>query len=236
MNMVTFSKRGGNQLLDVYYELGQKRVFACAIDWPGWCRSGKDEESALQALLDYGLRYQQALKSANLAFTTPTELSDFTVAERLEGDATTDFGAPAAVPDADRRPVGNQDLQSFRSILKACWQAFEKAVDVASGKELRKGPRGGGRELDRIFQHVLDAQAGYLTSLGWKYKLSPDGGQSERLAQIRQAVIEGLEASARGELPEKGIRGGARWTPRYFVRRSAWHLLDHAWEIEDRMS
>jgi hypothetical protein len=48
----------------------------------------------------------------------------------------------------------------------------------------------------------------------------------------RQAA---LAAGARGELPERGPRGGARWTPRSFVRRVAWHVLDHAWEIEDRL-
>jgi hypothetical protein len=43
-----------------------------------------------------------------------------------------------------------------------------------------------------------------------------------------------LSAVACGEPVRTGPRGGVRWTARYYVRRSAWHVLDHAWEIEDR--
>ena len=52
--------------------------------------------------------------------------------------------------------------------------------------------------------------------------------------RLRDAVLAGLAAAARSEIPARGPRGGLRWRPRYFVRRVAWHLLDHAWEIEDR--
>jgi hypothetical protein len=56
-----------------------------------------------------------------------------------------------------------------------------------------------------------------------------------KVNQSRQAILAGLEAADKGELPEKGPRGGILWPARYFVRRVAWHVLDHAWEIEDRM-
>jgi len=222
-------------MLSVYLEIGQKRVFAGAIEWPGWCRSGRDEVAALQVLLDYGERYKQILKQPNTGFIAPTKSSDFNVVERLEGNATTDFGAPGAIPDADSRPVDDKEFQRFLSILSACWQAFDAASKAAAGKELQKGPRGGGRELEGIARHVLDAQAGYLSSLGWKLKRSSDEDLREVFDRTRQAVVEGLEASARGEIPAKGPRGGPRWTPRYFVRRSAWHVLDHVWEIQDRI-
>jgi hypothetical protein len=38
-----------------------------------------------------------------------------------------------------------------------------------------------------------------------------------------------------GELPDFGPRGGERWPALFAIRRSAWHALDHAWEIEDRL-
>lgn len=222
-------------MIPVYLEVGQKKVFAGAIDWPGWCRSGRDEESARQALLEYGQRYKQILKPSKLDFAAPSELSVFKVVERLEGNATTDFGAPGAIPDADSRPVDDKELKRFLSILDACWQAFSAASNSAAGKELQKGPRGGGRELEGITRHVLDAQAGYLSSLGWKMKRSSNDDLKEVFDRTQQAVVEGLETSARGEIPEIGPRGGSRWSPRYFVRRSAWHLLDHVWEIQDRI-
>jgi hypothetical protein len=118
--------------------------------------------------------------------------------------------------------------------VQACWQALDAAVQAAAGKTLRKGPRGGGRDLSRIAEHVHDAGLGYLTSLGGKLKQVDQEDTEGLLAQSRQVILTTLAAAARGETPQRGPRGGVRWTPRYFVRRLAWHVLDHVWEIEDR--
>lgn len=221
--------------INVYLEIGQKRTFAGAIDWPGWCRSGRDEASALQALLDYGPRYGGVLHAARIEFPTPAVVAEFAVVERLEGNATTDFGAPSLAPSSDTQPVDDAELEHLQRLLKACWQAFDKAVQTASGKELRKGPRGGGRDLEGIIRHVLGAEAGYLSGLGGKVKQGEAEALSEELARTREAVMNALAAAAHGEIPARGPRGGVRWTLRYFVRRAAWHVLDHVWEIEDRL-
>ena len=221
--------------IKVYLEIGKKRTFAGAIDWPGWCRSGRDEASALQALLDYGPRYARVLRSVPLGFRAPAAVSEFAVVERLEGDVTTDFGSPGIPPSSDTKPVDHVEFQRFETLLTACWQAFDGAVRQASGKELRKGPRGGGREVEAIVEHVLDADAGYLTRLAWKHKQGEEEDPGKELARTRQAIVNALAAAMRGEMPERGPRGGILWTPRYFVRRVAWHVLDHAWEIEDRI-
>lgn len=221
--------------IDVYLEIGDKKTFAGAVRWPGWCRSGRDEESALQTLLEYGPRYAQVLQAIQLEFRAPSDSSAFSVVERLEGSGTTDFGAPAAAPAHDARAVDEAHLRRFHALLQACWQAFDATVRAAEGKELRKGPRGGGRDLQGIVQHVLGADAGYLRSLGWKVEKGEGDDPTQQLKRTRQAILEGLAAAARGELPQRGPRGGVRWKPRYFVRRVAWHVLDHAWEIEDRV-
>lgn len=215
---------------DVYLEIGKKRVFAGALGWPGWCRSGRDEAAALQALRDYGPRYARALEGAPLGFQAPAEPSALAVVERLAGDATTDFGTPGRHPSYDAAPLDEATLRRSQAILDACWRALEQAARQAAGKELRKGPRGGGRELEGIVRHVLNAEHAYLYKLGWK-----DRPQAFADAeQARQAAFEALAAAGRGELLQQGPRGGVMWPPRYYVRRSAWHILDHAWEIEDR--
>jgi hypothetical protein len=225
--------QGANHI-EVYLEIGQTRTFAVALDWPGWCRSGRDEASALQALCDYGPRYAHALQTMRLSFRAPSEVSGLVVVEQLAGNATTDFGAPDLALSRDARPIDSAELQRFQMVLKACWRAFDTAVEAAAGLALRKGPRGGGRDVTKIIQHVRDVDTGYLTSLGGKLKPSDKDRPSRALAHIRQAILTTLIAAARGELPVRGPRGGVRWTPRYFVRRLAWHELDHAWEIEDR--
>jgi hypothetical protein len=219
---------------DVYLEIGQKRVFAGAVDWPGWCRAGRNEESALQALLDAGPRYGRILQDTGLKFHPPADVTAFNIVERLEGSATTDFGAPDKAPAADAGPLNENDLQRFQTILTACWQALDEAAHAATGKDLRKGPRGGGRELEAIIRHVLEAERSYLSALGGKYKKNRGDSLNQELAGLRQAVLETLAAAQRGDLPTEGPRGGSRWQPRYFIRRAAWHVVDHIWEIEDR--
>ena len=221
--------------ISVYLETGKKRTFAGASDWLGWCRSGRDERSALQALFDYAPRYARVLRAARLGFQAPADASAFTVVERLKGDATTDFGAPALAPSSDAKPVDDAELRRLQVLLKACWRAFDAAAKAAKGKELSKGPRGGGRDLEKITEHVLGADVAYLSRLAWKREKSGAESLSEDLTRTRQAILKALAAGVRGELPAQGPRGGVVWVPRYFVRRVAWHVLNHAWEIEDRI-
>lgn len=218
---------------EVYLEIGQKRTFASVIEWPGWCRMGRDETAALQALFEAGPRYAHILRPTRLGVQLPTDASVFVVVERLKGNATTDFGAPDLVPARDAEPIDEDELKRFQSILEASWQALDAAVENARGKSLRTGPRGGGRSIDGILEHVQDSAISYLSSLGGK--VTSAGGLEPSLLETRQAILQTLAASAHGEIAERGPRGGKRWLPRYFVRRLAWHVLDHVWEIEDRM-
>jgi hypothetical protein len=226
--------RAANKIA-VYLEVGQKRTFAGALDWPGWCRSGPEEAAALQVLIDYAPRYARLLHTARLGFKAPKDVSALVVRERLRGNATTDFGAPGAAPSFDTKPVDSEEFRRLAKILKAGWRIFDQALEMAAGKMLRTGPRGGGRQLDGILEHVLDSDAGYINQVGWKFKQDSTVDLDSQLEQTRQATLRALEASAHGEIPARGPRGGVRWTARYFVRRIAWHVLDHAWEIEDRV-
>jgi hypothetical protein len=222
-----------SEAIEVYLEKGTKRVFVGAIEWPGWSRSGRDEASALETLFAYGPRYARALRGAKLGFKPPSSVAAFRVVERVRGDATTDFGSPGKAPKADRRPVTAEDLRRFESLLKACWRTYDSAEAAARGKPLGKGPRGGGRELGKITEHVAGADGGYLYRLAWKLK--PAGGDvGDELKRARLAILGALEAAVRVGVPARGPRGGVMWSPRFFVRRVAWHVLDHAWEIEDR--
>ena len=221
--------------IDVYLEIGKKKTFASAIDWPGWSRSGGDGTSALQGLFDYGTRYARVLRNARLGFKVPEDVSAFRVTERLEGNATTDFGAPGLAPASDAEPVDSVELKRLQKILNACWRAFDENVKAATGKALQTGPRGGGRELEGIIQHLLGSDAGYVAQVGWKLEKDRVEDLDKQLDRTRQGILKGLTSSARGEIPARGPRGGLRWSPRYFVRRVAWHVLDHAWELEDRI-
>lgn len=217
----------------VYLEIGKTRVIAGALDWPGWCRVGRDENAALQALLAYGPRYEGVVSSARLGFRPPRDASALAIAERLTGNATTDFGAPGVPPESDGRPVDDTELGRLQAVLKACWRSRDGVAEAARGLPLRLGPRGGGRTLDKILEHISEAEIAYLTAVGGKAPRGAAPADATRL--IRDAMLSTLEASARGEIAEHGPRGGRRWSPRYFARREAWHVLDHVWEIEDRM-
>lgn len=220
--------------IGVLLESGKKRTFASAVAWPGWSRSGRDPEAALQAMVDYGPRYALVVQNTGLNFLPPADRSGLVVIETLVGDATTDFGAPGTIAEADKEPFDPAELERDTTLLQACWMAFDRAIAEASGKELRTGPRGGGRDLDKIVEHVTGADEAYLRRLAWKAPKTDPEDQGEALRLTRAAILSALENAAAGNLPEQGPRGGKIWPPRYFVRRVAWHTLDHAWEIEDR--
>ena len=143
--------------------------------------------------------------------------------------------ATAAVLDADQTSMDQSEYLHSKEILRACWAAFDTAIEAALGRELRKGPRGGGRDLEKIIDHVVEADRQYLRRLARSYKREKGGSARGELTSIRDAIFDALDAAERGELPAHGPRGGVIWPPRYFVRRVAWHVLDHAWEIDDRV-
>ncbi|MEO8422904.1 MAG: hypothetical protein ABI595_03215 [Actinomycetota bacterium] len=220
--------------VQVYTESGTKRAFAGAVEWPGWCRGGRREDDALASLLEYAPRYAGVVAGSVPGFKAPRSVSDLVVVEHLRGDATTDFGAPSVAPAADGRPIDARELKRLVAILGASWAAFDRSVDAAMGKELRKGPRGGGRELDGIVDHVIGAEGSYVAKLAAPRPKTEGRDPREAADEERGAVREALSRAVTHGLPEKGPRGGSIWLPRYFVRRAAWHVLDHAWEIEDR--
>jgi hypothetical protein len=211
--------------VDVYLESGAKRVFAGALDWPGWCRAGRDEEHALEALDAAAPRYRRALGGAGRRFPARIELR---LTERLTGNATTDFGAPGIAPSTDDRPMTAAELRRWTAILEAAWSAFDRVASAHRSARLRTGPRSGGRALAKIIDHVTEAEGAYLTKLGGQKPAKTDR------ASLRTAELETLAIRGRGEPPPRTPRSGMPWSPRYFVRRAAWHALDHAWEIEDR--
>jgi hypothetical protein len=218
----------------VYLEIGSKRVFAGAVDWPGWCRSGRDEAAALESLAAYGPRYRTALGGTGRGFDSGLPLQ---VKERLKGDATTDFGAPSASPRADHRRLDPAAAKRHTGLLRASWRAFDRIAGAAarSGVKLRLGPRGGGRSLVAIVSHVLEADRAYLSKLGGRPRPDPGADLEEEMAEVRRSITGLVASRARGEPPPRTPRSGSLWTPGYTVRRSAWHSLDHAWEIEDRV-
>jgi hypothetical protein len=211
----------------VYLELGTKKVFACALDWPGWARSGKTEEAALAALADYADRYAPVAAAAGVRF--PKIAADgFDVVERLRGSASTDFGIPGEAASADQQPLTKAAAERLAAIVAASWRVFDQ-VAAGAPAELRKGPRGGGRDRDKIVDHVVGADVAYARMIGLRFRES-EVSTPEGLARMRAAVLDTLR-SARAPLPELSTKA---WPYRYAARRIAWHALDHAWEIEDR--
>ena len=209
---------------------GEKRVFATAVDWPGWARSGKTHDEALARLIEYGARYKRSLGRAAFGLTPPQAVDELVVVATVSGDKNADYGVPHATIEPDLAPISEAQLDDQIKLLRATWKAFAAAAAVAQGKTLAAGPRGGGRSLAKIVEHVHEAdRLAYIVSLG---AAAPPSSASRD--DVEAAFVEALHAKLRGELPERGPRGGERWPARYAVRRSAWHALDHAWEIEDR--
>lgn len=183
---------------------------ASALDWPGWCRRGKGEEAALAALLGYADRYAAV---AGPDFSA----GELRVVEKVPGTGTTDFGAPDARGSSDAEPLSPGDADRLAGLLERCWSAFDAVVEQAPA-ELRKGPRGGGRDRDAVVDHVREAERSYGRTIG--VRLPPGTPWEEQRTALSAAFRDGAP--------------GGSWPVRYAVRRFAWHVLDHAWEIEDK--
>ncbi len=205
----------------------KKRVVACAFDWPGWDRSARKGEDVLAVLATYRPRYARVAEMAGFddAFAATGE---FEVVEEVEGIGMTDYyGVSGRAASVEIGAMTDAECERKVALLRASWTTFDEIAARVSS-ELRKGPRGGGREKDRIIGHVNGAEIhGFAPKVGVKVPLETME-DAAALSAYREAVIDGIwEHHARN--------GSARsWALQFLIRRCAWHMLDHAWELEDR--
>ena len=206
-------------------ETGAKKSFARAIDWPGWSRSGKTPELAIEALAGVGAALRRRRRERRRA-VRPRRVRDRR--RRCPAPAGTDFGVPSVVTDLDRRPTDRADANRLVRLVEAAWVTLDH-VTAAAPAELRKGPRGGGRDRDKMVAHVIEAEGAYAREMGVTLKRQPDPTDPAAIDLMRSAMLDVLREPSDGS-----PLAGRKWTARYAARRIAWHALDHAWEMEDR--
>ena len=211
----------------VMIERGKKRTVASAFDWPGWDRSAKSEEEALGMLASYRQRFAKVAELAGLSkeFRSTGVLE---VVERLDGTGMTDYYGVSAKPASpEQQQMSDDECERKVSLLRACWTYFDDVASLVSA-ELRKGPRGGGRDRDKIVRHVNGAEIHeFARKVGVKTELAA-WQEPDALHAHRDAYCNAIrEHNARGATARS-------WTLQFVIRRSAYHMLDHAWEMEDR--
>jgi hypothetical protein len=212
--------------IEIGEEVGAKKAFVWALDWPGWCRGGKGAALAIDDLIEHHARYAHVAREAGL--TLPNAATgDLETVTSVPGGAGTDFGVPSSITELDRRPTTAAEARRLASLVEAAWTVFDRVVAGAPA-ELRKGPRGGGRDRDKMAGHVIDADHAYAREMGIKLP-TPSLADRPAVEAERAAMLEVLRRPSDGSpLADR------RWTARYAARRIAWHALDHAWEMEDR--
>ena len=207
----------------VFAEPGRKWVFVSALDWPGWARRGKTEELALAALESYLPRYAPIVARAGLAPVTGT----LVITERHpEPTVNADFGSLHEVAPSEHRPFTAEQGARFAALLEAEWAAFDEVAGEAP-EQLRKGPRGGGRNTSQILAHVREAEVLYSRKMGLPTDVAGQAGADDA-GVLRARIAAALRDPATLATPPKA------WPLRYAARRIGWHVLDHLWEIEDK--
>ncbi|MCB0128560.1 MAG: hypothetical protein KDE58_40120, partial [Caldilineaceae bacterium] len=211
-----------------------KKVVAVAPEWPGLERGAKTEELAIERLRTYLPRYVPVAKLAGMeaAFASATDSSatdssatDIDVVERYPGTGSTDFwGISFAFSSIDQQPMSDEELERELTLMRACWTFFDE-VRARVSAELQRGPRGGGRDRDRIVQHTWAAELDWAKGIGvvmpLETLLSAEGLQEYRNAYC--SAIQSFHAQA---------KMARKWPLRYLIRHTAFHTLDHAWEME----
>jgi hypothetical protein len=206
-----------------------KRSVAFSLDWLGWSRGAKSAELALETLESYRERYRPVADLAGMAreFDAAGPLE---VIEDKVGTGSTDFWGISFSPSTtEHGPMDEAEFERAITLLRACW-AFFDGVAARVSPEMRKGPRGGGRDRNRIIRHTIRTESeDFAKQVGLRIPeeaaLSPDG-----LRQHRKTYVEAMRAYNAGEV-EKRMRS---WTLPFLIRHSAFHTLDHAWEMEDK--
>ncbi len=214
--------------LRVSLEVGKKRrVVAAAIDWPGLDRWGTSEDDAIAKLTTYLPRYAGVAERAGLGDAFK-RARDIEVVERTPGSSSTDFWGIAHVPsEIERGVLSAPDLERRLDLLRACWAYFDE-VAARVPAELRPGPRSAGRSRDQIIRHVYINEPEQM-SRKVEVRTPPDvvmtpGGR----ATHRQAYLDAIRAYNAEGKPARS------WPIQFLVRRTAHHVMDHAWEMEDR--
>jgi hypothetical protein len=217
-------------------EIGPRRkVVAQVIGWPGWCRIARNEEAAIQALIAIGPRFATVARAAGLPVDPPGDASGFNLVERIAGSSTSDFGAPSRLLASDLAPIEWADRDRWAALLAASWAAFDAALARVPARERGIKPSTG-RAPNAMRHHVVDTDVMHRSAFGPAYREVPSDDASVVAAErdVRASLLAAFVAIPPGAVPEPRRRYGFPWTPRFAVRRAAWHALDHAWELEDR--
>ena len=214
--------------LRVILEVGKKRrVVAGAMDWPGLDRWGVSEEDALAKLSAYLPRYAGVAERADLAdeFAHARAVE---VVERVPGSSSTDFWGIAHVPsEIEREVLAADELERRLKVLQACWAEFDE-VSARASPDLLPGPRSAGRVRDQIIRHVYASEPEQISRkvevrTPREVVLTPDG-----LRVHRQAYLDAIRVYNAVGKPARS------WPIQFLIRRTAYHVMDHAWELEDR--
>jgi hypothetical protein len=204
-----------------------KRVVAVAPDWPGLARGAKTGEAAIEKLQSYMPRYEKVAKLArmNAQFAAIEKLE---VVEQYEGVGSTDFwGISFAFSSIDRRQMSSDDLKRELNLMRACWRFFDDVRGRVS-PEMQKGPRGGGRDRDRIVRHVAATEQDWAKKLG--LRMAQDGvvTDDDGLKVFRETYCAAIRKfHSDGKMART-------WPLRYLIRHTGYHTMDHAWEMEDK--
>jgi hypothetical protein len=205
-----------------------KKVVAVAPDWPGLERGAATEEAAIARLLAYVPRYAPVARRAGMeAAFAPSSAVDVDVVERYPGTGSTDFwGISFAISEIDQQAMSDEALERELTLMRAGWAFFDEARARVSA-EMHKGPRGGGRDRDRIVRHTLFVEQDWAKKLG---VLTPQEAllTDEGLRAHRDAYCAAIRALHAQNQPARA------WPLRYLIRHTAFHTLDHAWEMEDK--
>jgi hypothetical protein len=214
--------------LRVILEMGKaRRVVAGAIDWPGLDRWGTSEEDAVAKLTSYLPRYAGVPQRAGLEGAFAGTL-DVQVVERVAGSSSTDFWGVAHVPSQlEREVLAPADLDRRLELLQACWVSFDDVTRRVS-RELRPGSRSGGRSHDQIARHVYATEPDQFSRKVEVRTPIDDVLTQDGLAAHRQAYLHAIRAYNADGRPAR------TWPIQFLIRRTAHHVMDHAWEMEDR--
>ncbi|HSL26274.1 MAG TPA: hypothetical protein VLA54_08335 [Acidimicrobiia bacterium] len=210
----------------IVIERGKKKAVAFAPDWPGWSRGASSVDAAIERLASYADRYRGVVDLAGLSGEFPSTPA-FDIVEEVPGRGMTDFwGISFVASTGEQGQMSDRECERKLTILRACWTYLDQVAARVSA-ELKKGPRGGGRDRDQVLRHIFVNERDWARMVGVE-KTEDEVLTKKGLAAHREAYVRAIrEYNAAGK-PARA------WRLQFLLRHTAYHVMDHAWEMEDK--
>lgn len=233
---------------DLYLNSGPRRM-KTMVHVPqllGCMANGPTTEEALErtpaAIRDFLAFLQRYDLTNDGATVDPASDIETVVVDHITEDMWPGSGEPPVLLEPDLEPVSPAQLEEYIARLAAMGAAVSELVGALGPDELAARPAKG-RPIGQILNHVLEAEAAYMTAFGKTDGVPGAGTILKRqegdilswTAAVRARWADHLRQMSSEQLSEPFVHYKRERTARKVLRRALEHQWEHLVELRVRL-